>query len=158
MVEAADSGSEFQFIIDESRGLTAEQLNMPIGGQRMMLTEAVMGEKGGAFGIIEAVVGVILIAAAEIYSFGSATPFIIGLGGSLIVGGITSLLTTLPTQTGAAGDTLSSFYFNGPANTQQQGLPVPVVYGRALIGSTAISASMQAVDLASAPAETGNLS
>jgi predicted phage tail protein len=157
--EESLAGAEYQFVVDDKRCVTADELHLPIGGKRMMFCNAVEGSGGKLFGAIETVIGVIIIAAAEYFSWGSATPFLVGLGASLVVGGITSLLTTLPKNTGAGGgDSLSSFYFNGASNTQQQGAPVPVIYGRVLVGSQAVSASMSAVDLASAPAETGNLS
>ena len=160
IIDGANAGIDYQFVIDDSRGVSANELNFPIGGQRMMFTAAVEGQKSGIFSIIEG--AVLLVAAyftagASFAYAGQVATVAAGMGASLIMGGITSLLSTVPKQTGAAGDSLSSFYFNGPANTQQQGSPVALVYGRALIGSQAISASMQAVDLSQAPTETGNL-
>jgi predicted phage tail protein len=37
---------------------------------------------------------------------------------------------------------LESFTFSGITNTAQQGLPVPIVYGRAFIGSAVISSGL----------------
>jgi predicted phage tail protein len=160
LIDGAAAGVDYQFVVDDSRSIGATELNLPIGGQRLFFAAIVEGEKGVG-GILEAVAGVILIAVATVFQqyelYPALTPLLGAAGAGLLLGGITSLLTTIPKATGASNDSLTSFYFNGPVNTQQQGLPVPVVYGRALIGSTAISASMQAVDLVSAPAETGNL-
>lgn len=159
--EESQGGAEYQFVVDDRRSVVAAELEMPICGTRMMFCNAVEGSGGKVGGILETVVGVILIAVATVFQqyelYPALTPLIGGLGASLVLGGITSLLTTVPKNTGASGDSLASFYFNGASNTQQQGAPVPIVYGRVLIGSQAVSASMLAMDLASAPAETGNL-
>lgn len=36
----------------------------------------------------------------------------------------------------------TSYYFDGPANTTMQGVPVQLIYGRALVGSHGISAAL----------------
>ncbi len=62
------------------------------------------------------------------------------LGASLILGGVSGLLT--PKISSSSADQRASFIFNGAANTVQQGGPVPVVYGRMMVGSTVISAGI----------------
>jgi predicted phage tail protein len=138
---------------------------MPVGGRKLVIAPVLAGAGGKMFSAIEAVVGVIILAVAWWNPLGWAAggalmAAAVGTGVSLTLGGITGLLTTVPKANSAAagGDSLSSFYFNGAANTQQQGAPVTLVYGRMLVGSTAISASLQAIDMSQAPAETGNLS
>lgn len=162
IIDDSLAGAEYQFVVDDERGLIDGQLVMPIAGKKLYFAPVVEGAGGKLGGIIETVVGVVLLVVATVFQqyelYPALVPMIAGAGISLTLGGITTLLSTVPKNTGGGtGDTLSSFYFNGPANTQQQGAPVPVVYGRVLIGSQAVSASMQAMDLANAPAETGNL-
>jgi predicted phage tail protein len=48
----------------------------------------------------------------------------------------------------------ASYLFNGPVNTTEQGNPVPVLYGRLIVGSQVVSASVCAYDLAIAPNPT----
>lgn len=164
-VEASLAGAEYQFVVDDRRGVGEHELTLPVGGRKLVIAPVLAGAGGKAFSAIEAVVGIIIIAVAWWNPAGwtigpSLLAAAIGTGVSLTLGGITGLLTTIPKANNAsgAGDSLTSFYFNGPANTQQQGVPVTVVYGRMLVGSTAISASLQAIDLSQAPVEVGNLS
>ena len=103
---------------------------------------------GAIFGIALIVVGVVLIAT------GVATPLGIGLiigGIGLAAAGFASLLSSPPpylapefaapdvaTSKGGGG---KSYLFDGPANTAGEGGPIPIGYGRLLIGSKTISAS-----------------
>lgn len=165
MVDAAREGAEYEILVDGMRR-NEHDFTLP-AFERIVIVPGVAGEKSTA-GILEMVAGAVIIAftwwnplgwstlAAEAgggIGAGAAAGYAAGV--SLILGGITSLLTTVPTST-ASGDSLQSFYFNGASNTQTQGSPVPVIYGRNLVGSQAISASMLAVDLADAPAEVSD--
>jgi predicted phage tail protein len=103
---------------------------------------------GAIFGIALIVVGAVLIAT------GVATPLGIGLiigGIGLAAAGFASLLSSPPpylapefaapdvaTSKGGGG---KSYLFDGPANTAGEGGPIPIGYGRLLIGSKTISAS-----------------
>lgn len=67
----------------------------------------------------------------------------IGLG--LAVGGVTQLLTPVPTMsTGSDSqdDPRRSYSFSGIQNVSRQGVPVPIVYGETLVGSVVISAGI----------------
>jgi predicted phage tail protein len=91
-------------------------------------------------GAILIVVGVILI----------ETPFgapLILAGIGLVAAGVVNLLTSPPKFEdfreikGGAGQ--ASYLFSGPQNTVREGGPVPVGYGRLLVGSQVISASYE---------------
>ena len=68
------------------------------------------------------------------------------VGVSLVLGGIAQLIS--PSQTfsnaerGSQAARFESFSFSGITNTIQQGLPVPICYGRAFIGSAVISSGL----------------
>ena len=71
----------------------------------------------------------------------------IGLAGvSLIIGGVASLISPQPSisslQRGKEAARLESFSFSGIVNTSKQGLPVPLVYGRAFVGSAVLSSGL----------------
>jgi predicted phage tail protein len=71
------------------------------------------------------------------------------IGMSLILGGISQLLFAPPkSQSVESPDNKPSYAFDGPVNTMTQGNPVPVCYGRMIVGSQVISASMEAGDIA----------
>lgn len=77
------------------------------------------------------------------------------IGKALILGGVVSLLSPQNRQ-GAqakAAENTPSYNFDGPVNTTQEGLPVPLGYGRCIVGGAVISAGISTSDLGvSAPA------
>ena len=76
----------------------------------------------------------------------------IGLAGvSLIIGGVASLISPQASisglQRGKEAARLESFSFSGIVNTSQQGMPVPIVYGRAFVGSAVLSSGLDVAQL-----------
>lgn len=63
------------------------------------------------------------------------------LGAALILGGVAQMLAPTP-KAGSRAETKENPYFNGAENTTQQGVPVPIGYGRAIVGSALISANI----------------
>jgi predicted phage tail protein len=76
-------------------------------------------------------------------AFASAVGF---LGVSMVVGGVAQMLSPTPTfsglERGKEAARLESFTFSGITNTVQQGMPVPICYGRCYIGSAVISSGL----------------
>ncbi|MNX84398.1 Bacteriophage lambda tail assembly protein I [compost metagenome] len=79
-------------------------------------------------------------------SFGGAAPLggiMAKVGIAMIIGGVVQMLTPVP-KTGSQQDQAGtenkpSYLFNGAFNSTQQGLPVPIVYGQVLVGSSVVS-------------------
>ena len=69
-----------------------------------------------------------------------------GIGISLALSGVAQLISPQQTyssaERGKEAARFESFTFSGVTNTVQQGLPVPIVYGRAYIGSAVISSGL----------------
>ena len=79
--------------------------------------------------------------------FGAAVSKTLGyIGLSLVAGGISQLLSPSPPSFNEASK-LQSFSFSGIVNVAQQGLPVPVCYGRVITGSVVISAGLNSEQL-----------
>jgi predicted phage tail protein len=153
MQDSARDGLRFHVICDK-RSRTEEQINLP-AGKRLIISHQIVGSKGVG-SILETVAGAILVIAATYFSYGAdaalapaAGAAIGSVGMSLVLAGITRMLSPQ-----APGST-ASYYFNGASNTVIQGQPVPIIYGQMLVGGLPISSSLQAVDLSSAPGETG---
>ena len=76
---------------------------------------------------------------------------IAGIGVSLILGGVAQMLSPQPQisslQRGKEASRLESFSFSGIVNTSKQGLPVPLVYGRAFVGSAVLSSGLDVAQL-----------
>lgn len=72
----------------------------------------------------------------------------VGLGMSLVMGGVAELLTPTPKmKTTERPENLPSYTFDGPVNTIAQGNAVPVGYGRLTVGSQVVSAQLMAENL-----------
>ena len=73
------------------------------------------------------------------------------VGTTLALGGVAQLISPQPTMSplerGKEAARLESFSFSGIVNTSQQGLPVPITYGRAFAGSAVLSAGLDTVQL-----------
>jgi predicted phage tail protein len=127
-----------------------DRLAFPSGGKSISLTPVVRGS-GGDAGWIEIVAGVALVAVGFFASafLGPVGPIIIGLGLSLALGGVATLLSPSPTVTDTNVDNKHkpSYQFNGPINTIEEGQPVPVLLGGPLwIGSAVVSAGISSAD------------
>lgn len=119
-----------------------------------------MGSKNG--GVLSVIVGAVLVFigfAISGFSFGTLTPvgaLFVSAGIAMIAGGVVQLLTPVPKGTknkSVANE--PSYSFNGAVNTQAQGNPVPLLYGRMIVGSAVISAGINAEDYAPASGGIG---
>ena len=63
------------------------------------------------------------------------------MGGAMMAGGAAMLLA--PTIDGSAGNDEQSYLFDGAINSVKQGTPVPILYGRMIVGGSVISASIK---------------
>jgi predicted phage tail protein len=135
-----------------------DEIHEPTGAQVIKIVPVVGGEKSKGLGMILA--GVALFFGAPIIGglMGStAAGGVVALYGSklgvaLMLGGVLGLLA--PQRKGGSeprAENQPSYAFDGPVNTTQQGLPVPVGYGRCLVGSAVISAGMSVDDTSPAP-------
>ena len=78
------------------------------------------------------------------------TMIMAGLG--LFAAGLANLLSK-PPKPGEVDQSIGSYMFNGPQNTTEEGNPVPVGYGRLLVGSQIIAASYDVDYLSADPAD-----
>ena len=73
------------------------------------------------------------------------------IGASLVLGGVSQMISPKPQPVGSFGgqstldnpSALQSYNFSGIQNTSTQGTPVPVVYGKTIVGSVTLSAGIQ---------------
>lgn len=101
----------------------------------------------GASSTLKMIVGVVLIVVGVVYS----NPWLVKAGAVLLLGGVIEALSARPKTKSNNGDDISSYYFDGPTNTERQGSPVPLIYGRVMAGSHAISASINTDDVRKQP-------
>lgn len=127
-----------------------KELQYPVGdADTIAIVPVITGAGGSAAGRIA--VGLGLIATSFLIGPGAALfgvavkPLVFGIGASLVLGGVSQLLTPTPKlNTGldsspAAGD---AYAFNQIVNVTRQGVPVPLIYGEPICGSVVISAGL----------------
>lgn len=99
----------------------------------------------GSSGVFKAILGAALIVIGIVTS----QPWLIKFGISTLLSGIAEVLFTppVPEIAGTKEEAKPSYAFDGPVNTARQGNPVPVCYGKLLVGSQIISAVILAKDI-----------
>ena len=145
MIENAGTYDAYHVVCEYEDGRTEELddktffLNRKLKGIRF--TPVVKGS-GGVF---QAIVGVIAIVVG-VYT---GNPYLISFGASMFLGGVVQMLSPRPTKDrNNSSDWVSSNYFDGPVNTELQGAPVPLIYGRVMVGAHPISASITVDEVA----------
>ena len=121
--------------------------------EKLRFTPIVMGSGSNE---IKLIVGIVILIAVTYVTLGTGTPgaaltlfgskmaasiavtTATAIGVGLTMQGITGMMASTPSQN--KGKDTKSYYFNGAENTEGQGFPVPLIYGkRVLVGSHAIS-------------------
>lgn len=138
-----------------------DELHHPVGKQEIKIIPVISGS-GGAVGKI--IAGIALIALSFV-SFGSSAAFagiasvgakaawgsklLFSVGSLLALQGVTQLLTPVPqlamTGFNSADDPRRSYSFSGVQQSSRQGIPVPIVYGRRIVGSVVASGGIDTV-------------
>ncbi|EOY7163020.1 tail assembly protein [Acinetobacter baumannii] len=125
-----------------------EQLDMNTEADTIHIVQRVMGA-GGNNGILQLVLGAILIAASFIPGIGQAAQVaLIGAGAGMAMGGVASML--MPkidnTQDQNQDGNRANKGFGGAVTTVAQGNPVPILYGQREIGGFIVSAGQYPED------------
>lgn len=147
-----------------SYALGEDELHDPAGQQMIKITPVVVGAGGSGGAIGRIIAGIALIGLSFIPGIGAlAVSLMVGVGASLVLGGVASLLTPTPgiapvgqgnaftpqtTTRDTELDPQKSYSFSGIQNTSRQGTPVPLIYGETIVGSVVISAGIDTVQVA----------
>ena len=133
--------------------IVVDDLHTPSGRQVIKIVPVV----GGAGKAGKIIVGAVLIAAAIFYPplaaftlYGTTTLAAVAfsVGVSLVLNGVIQMLAPQPKTPDKGPENMPSYTFNGPVNTTAQGYPVPVGFGRMIIGSAIISAGQTVEEMA----------
>lgn len=156
MVESEKRNVGYRVVLGKS-DLNLDELHNPAGAADIKLVPVVMGGGGGLGQIFLGAViigaafftgGASLVAGAGIFGATVSTTFIggiaLGVGASLVLGGIAQMLSPVPPSYDPSEkpENKPSYTFNGAVNTTAQGQPVPIGYGRLIVGSHVISAGI----------------
>lgn len=154
--------SRYYKIIVEDNPITLEEIHYPAGTAPIKIIPVVSGQKRG--------LGQILLGAALIglsfFSFGSSIGLAkvltgaesfaamglfqkaaLYIGASLVLNGIATMLTPVMGVNDSEGDPENSFAFSSPVNVSRAGIPIPLIYGRRVVGSAVVSAGIDIVEV-----------
>ncbi|UXA65999.1 tail assembly protein [Xanthomonas prunicola] len=157
LTHAKDRGMAFAVFVGR-RNLGVDQLSDPPGSEDIRIAPVLLGAKSS--GSLTAIIGVALIVVSGFFTGGTTWSLALGAGGvagaaagiglSLVISGVSQMLAPQPKGlgTGERPENKPSYSFNGPVNTQAQGNPYPLGYGRGWGGGAIISAGIYAEDQA----------
>lgn len=155
LTQAKDRGMGFT-IFAGKKNLKESDLSMPSGSDDIRIAPVLLGSKNS--GVFNIILGIVLIAVSFIPGVGIITAgYLLSAGIASAASGMVQLLSPQPKGLRNADrpDNQPSYVFNGAVNTQAQGGPVPVLYGRMIVGSAVVSAGIHADDYAPATSGTG---
>lgn len=141
ILEQHEKGVAWRVVTDDPEGLEKDELTRETGSETIVFAPVMRGAGGTSAGVGQIILGVALVAASLLFTFGTATVGLsLGLlGGGLIVSGVATLLTPTPTlpkqaKTGEqTNEELESNLFTRGASNASQGEVVPVLYGKRLV-------------------------
>ena len=164
-VSSHERGIGYHVMIGDEYVKDYQGCEVPTGKQEIKIIPVIIGAKNKGLTMI--LLGALIITGIGMYGLayagaggvmGAADAIALGMSqmgtmgslamkfaGSLILSGIGAMLAPTPKPI-VRKDEPENYAFNGPVNTTQQGVPVPLCYGKLLVGGAVISAGIQAED------------
>ncbi|WP_211440916.1 tail assembly protein [Collimonas humicola] len=133
----------YNVLVDDN-GIGVDDLTFCGSSGTIKIVPLVSGAKAGALQTIVGAVMIVVGMVATAYGFGTVGVPLTNAGYAMVIGGIATMLFSPPGTAAPKeqpGNT-PSYSFNGAVNTTAQGNPVPVCYGRLIVGSQVISAGL----------------
>lgn len=139
MRDSMSKGTRYA-IFNGSENLSEDDMEKPTGRDVIRIVPVISGSKRA--GILQTLVGAVLLVASIWF------PAVAPAGIALVAGGVIQMLSPQAKGLGTqdAPDNRPSYSFNGAVNTSVQGNPVPLLYGRMIVGSAVISAGIYSED------------
>lgn len=150
LLASEKNGIAYRVIVGK-QDQTIDDLHNPSGKSIIKFVPVLQGAGGG---VIQTIFGAALIAISFIpfVAASGASPYLMSIGVSLMIGGVVQMLSPVPALSAQDSnnqpDNKPSYSFNGAVNTSAQGYPVPIGYGRMMVGSAVISGGITVEELA----------
>ncbi len=168
MVELTNQGIHYSLLIDGKKVESEADLRIAKDGQTIDLIPTICGA-GSNGGIIAMLVIGIATAGLGLAAAGASAGFLGAISGAagilqtvgvgLIGMGLQAALAPKPNMERPSSDVSAakqSFNFSSKANVAEQGIPVPVGYGRLRVGSAVIQSSIKSYPQAFRPEDAVN--
>jgi predicted phage tail protein len=156
LMTSRDRGVRYACFLGK-KNISKDELALSGGTEEIRIAPVLVGAKAG--GVLQFIAGAVLVVAGYIVtglSYGWAAPVggaMISTGIAMMAGGVIQMLSPQPRPSSSNGpENGASYNFTGAVNTTAQGNPVPVLYGRMIVGSAVISAGILAQEQAYAGA------
>lgn len=141
MLESSDNGLRYA-VFNGNENIGEADLGKPTGRKVIRIVPVIAGSKRS--GILQTIIGVVLIVVGVFFQ----QPWAVQLGAGLAIGGAIQMLSPQAKGLGTqdSPNNRPSYSFNGAVNTSVQGNPVPLLYGRMIVGSAVGSAEIYSED------------
>jgi predicted phage tail protein len=154
------NGPGYRVLVGEGRATqarTEDTLQLGAGSAAVIRLAPVLhgNKRGGALGIVAGIallvaapwLGSVIGGAMGSMSAGLAVGSLVTsgaamLGKAMILGGVMQLLSPQRKGSGSAAPRETSYTFNGPVNVTSPGGPVPLIFGRMIVGSIVVSSGI----------------
>lgn len=156
LLESKDKGLGYAVFIGKEN-INETLLQAPVGDEDIRIAPIILGSGRGGF--FQVVLGAALVGGAFLTGGATLTAgklafsglmgqMAFGVGASMVLGGVSQLLTKQPKGVTSveSADNGASYNFNGAVNVTAQGNPVPEFYGQGIVGSVTISGDMYSED------------
>ena len=147
-------GGSYRILVGGKNDLTLDETVNPISNKESIKIIPLVSGAGKSKGIFNIILGAALIHFSGGLATGLSSSFMTKatfqqVGMSLIMSGVSQLLFPPPKApvSQERPENMPSFIFNGAVNTTRQGNPVPLCYGRMIVGSQVISAGLSVEQL-----------
>lgn len=152
LVELANQGIHFALLVDGKKMTNMEELSVVSNNQQIDIVPLVCG--AGKAGAIIAVIALGVLTGGVGFAMGAGVlaggatlgTALTQIGIGLVMMGIQMALAPKPKMDRPSADVNSakqSFLFSSKANVAEQGIPVPVGYGRLRVGSAVIQSTIK---------------
>jgi len=144
IAELANQGIHFALLVDGKKITELQELNIQKESQEIHLVPLIIGSGGGM--IVAAIIG----GGATAGTLVGGAAFAASVINAVIIGvvslGIQMALAPKPKMDrpeSVVNSAKQSFLFSSKANTSEQGIPVPIGYGRLRVGSAMIQSTIK---------------
>ncbi|BAO62809.1 bacteriophage lambda tail assembly protein I [Pseudomonas protegens Cab57] len=139
MAESSCKGLRYA-VFNGRENVSQDDLGKPTGRDVIRIVPVIAGSKRA--GLLQTIVGAVLVVVGLVYS-----P-LLPAGIAMLAGGVIQMLSPQAKGLGTQDtpNNRPSYSFNGAVNTSVQGNPVPLLYGRMIVGSAVISAGIYSED------------
>ena len=141
IIELANQGIHFSILIDGNKISSLEEMSLTLDNKKIDIVPLICG-----YGPLPGIIAAIGAAAVQVGTFITSSAFLSQLAVGVAMMGLQMLLAPEPKMDrpeSTVGAAKQSFIFGSKANTTEQGIPVPVGYGRLRVGSAVIQSTIR---------------